>query len=234
MQYFNNSFSTLQCILPYSEPLEYSFNSLSTPKKIKRCWNRAKIENLFTVTKYYSSLSGKPIECLNLQDFSIISVYIQETPIKCMKKVKEICVTGSLASGAWSIAEDELLVNLINSDSKKWGVIAEEINSTFHNRLRIRSGKQCKERWTNHLDPIMKRDKWTPEEDLAALKLFQKHGRKWSKISKLIGNRTDSSIKNRVKSLLNKHKQELDFCSDIQFNLNILIEKMQQNAFTQQ
>ena len=234
MQYFDNSFSTLQYFQAYSEPSEYSFESLSTPKKIKRCWNKAKVENLFTVAKCYCTLSGKPIECLNLQDFSIISVYIQETPIKCMKKVKEICVTGSLASGAWSTAEDELLVKLINSNLKKWGTVAEEINNTFHNRLRIRTGKQCKERWTNHLDPVMKRDKWTSDEDIAALKLFQKHGRKWSKISRLIGNRTDSSIKNRVKSLLNKHKQELDFCSDDQLNVNILIDKMQKNAYTQQ
>ena len=232
MQFFDNSFSTLQHYQAYTEPTGYILDSLPTPKKVKRCWNKAKVENLFTVTKCYCTLSGKPIECLNLQDFSVIATYIQETPLKCMKKVKEICVTGSLASGAWSLAEDELLVKLINSNIKKWGIIAEEINSTFHNRLKIRSGKQCKERWTNHLDPIMKRDKWTPEEDIAALKLFQKYGRKWSKISRLIGNRTDSSIKNRVKSLMNKHKQELDFCSDLQLNVNILIEKIQKSIVT--
>jgi myb proto-oncogene protein len=28
-----------------------------------------------------------------------------------------------------------------------------------------RIGKQCRERWHNHLDPNIKKDKWNPEED---------------------------------------------------------------------
>jgi hypothetical protein len=28
-----------------------------------------------------------------------------------------------------------------------------------------RLGKQCRERWTNHLDPSVRKDGWTAEED---------------------------------------------------------------------
>lgn len=39
----------------------------------------------------------------------------------------------------------------------KWSVVAS--------RLPGRIGKQCRERWFNHLDPSIKKGEWSPEED---------------------------------------------------------------------
>jgi myb proto-oncogene protein len=39
----------------------------------------------------------------------------------------------------------------------KWSQIAESITG--------RSGKQCRERWHNHLRPDVKKGEWTVEED---------------------------------------------------------------------
>ena len=47
-----------------------------------------------------------------------------------------------------------------------------------------RVGKQCRERWHNHLDPGITRDKWTLEEDKQLMNLYLEHGKKWSLIAK--------------------------------------------------
>lgn len=207
-------------------------NSLIFPKPFtfskvqKRVWTKSQVEHLYETVNHYSSISCKPIQSLTLEDFTIISVYFNRSPIKCMKKIREISVTGSLAPGAWSLSEDDYLKHLLSLKLKKWGTIADNLNKEIHNNLKIRSGKQCKERWINHLDPNMKKNKWSPSEDLEALKLYKVLGNKWCEISRVMGNRTDSSIKNRVKSLMNKQKQDLNFHSYSEFVVDFLINKL--------
>jgi myb proto-oncogene protein len=46
---------------------------------------------------------------------------------------------------------------------KKWSVIAQELPG--------RIGKQCRERWHNHLNPDIRRDDWTVEEDRQLLEV---------------------------------------------------------------
>ena len=42
--------------------------------------------------------------------------------------------------------------------AQRWSLIAS--------RLPGRIGKQCRERWTNHLDPHLKKSGWSSEEDV--------------------------------------------------------------------
>lgn len=46
-----------------------------------------------------------------------------------------------------------------------------------------RTGKQIRERYINKLDPNIKRDKWTAEEDSIIIAKFHEVGAKWSEIS---------------------------------------------------
>lgn len=46
------------------------------------------------------------------------------------------------------------------------------------------------------------------EEDLELLKLIKEKGRKWSKIAKVFGNRTEHTIKNRYNQLSTKYVKE--------------------------
>ena len=51
--------------------------------------------------------------------------------------------------GAWTKDEDELVINLVAlHGSEKWVQISQE--------MKTRTGKQCRERWHNHLDPTSK------------------------------------------------------------------------------
>jgi len=50
--------------------------------------------------------------------------------------------------------------------------------------LGTKTGKQIRERFINKLDPKIKREEWTDEEDRKIIMLYSSIGRKWSEISK--------------------------------------------------
>ena len=113
----------------------------------------------------------------------------------------------------WSPSEDEMLLNLVNSATYtnygriQWELIAKELNKQLHLLdPYIRLSKHCRERWVNHLNPEMKKDKWTVQEDLNLFEKYLDHPQKWSKISKVLKGRTDNSIKNRFNKLIKLDK----------------------------
>ncbi len=48
--------------------------------------------------------------------------------------------------------------------AKKWSQIAQQLPG--------RIGKQCRERWHNHLNPAINKDPWSEEEDRYVLSCF--------------------------------------------------------------
>lgn len=67
-----------------------------------------------------------------------------------------------------------------------------------------RTGKQCRERYTNHLDPSMKNTPWSMEESKIVRDLFPKFGTKWSQYMAFLPGRSDNSIKNRYHTISRK------------------------------
>ncbi|KAM3319098.1 transcription factor MYB98 [Capsicum chacoense] len=93
------------------------------------------------------------------------------------------------AKGQWTIEEDRILINLVEKfGDRKWSEIAK--------MLKGRIGKQCRERWNNHLRPDIKKDLWTEEEDSILIEAHAEIGNKWSEIAKRLTGRTENSIKN--------------------------------------
>jgi len=64
-------------------------------------------------------------------------------------------------------------------------------------KMEARTGKQCRERYMNHLSPAVKTDPWTSMEDETILSLYSVLGSQWSKFMDRLPGRSDNAIKNR-------------------------------------
>jgi hypothetical protein len=70
-----------------------------------------------------------------------------------------------------------------------------------------RTGKQCRERYTNHLKPTLKLSEWSPIEDALACRLHDSLGSKWATIVRFLPGRTDNGIKNRFHHIRRRHEK---------------------------
>ena len=70
--------------------------------------------------------------------------------------------------------------------------------------MKGRSSKRIRERYINHLDPDVKKEPWTIEEDILLIFLQLKYKNKWSLIRQFIKGRPDTHIKNRYNSFISK------------------------------
>jgi hypothetical protein len=199
-------------------------------KRYHRTWRRCEVEKLYTLTKDLMKQLNKPIEELALSDVMGISEKLGKTPEQCLGKLSEVQKSGTLRAGVWSTEEDSLLVSLIKAEILRWGQIAGTLNAEIHRSVNVRTGKQCKERWNNHLNPHINRARWEAAEELTLLELYKALGNRWCVILKELPTRTESNIKNKIKSLLNKEKQDLLTLDDPAQILARLIEKKRMQA----
>lgn len=141
----------------------------------------------------------------------VASTVTGRTAMQCSTRWQGALNT-TIHKGKWEAEEDRILNNAVEkwraehppqspsydsddddeerTQSIPWGLIATMLP-------RRRTGIQCQARWSEALDPTVRKGKWTPEEDEMLFNGVNEFGQCWIKVASKVRGRTQRQIRTR-------------------------------------
>ncbi|KAK8962072.1 Myb-related protein MYBAS2 [Platanthera guangdongensis] len=117
-----------------------------------------------------------------------------------------------IRKGPWTEQEDLQLVCFVSLfGERRWDIIAKVSGLSGGGGYYVgvkRSGKSCRLRRFNYLQPGLKHGRMTPQEERLILELHSEWGNRWSRIAGRLPGRTDNEIKNYWRTHMRKKAQE--------------------------
>jgi hypothetical protein len=131
----------------------------------------------------------------------IASNFRGKTAFDCLQRWQTLSSPPVIkGKGSWTVEEDNILRDKRVLYGRKWAKIAAHLPG--------RQGKQCRERYVNHLDPNLKKGEWTDDEEAILIALHEHHGNRWANIAKQLPGRSDNDIKNHWYSTIQRKFQQ--------------------------
>ena len=177
-------------IVQASEPLPKRRNLTATQRHICQ-WSKEEDRKLEEGVKLYG-----------LPNWSLVAKHVKTRNNKMCAQRWRHCLRPEIKvvkKGKWSKEEDERLCQIVSKYDRKtertWDLASEAMGFT-------RNSIQCRERWTNYVDPSLRLGPWTAEEDALLLRLHGEFGNAWKKFTSILTGRSSLHIKRRYTKLI--------------------------------
>lgn len=166
-----------QCLAHYQRSLN--------PSILKRDWTEDEDDKLCAAVAMYGESNWETIAS---------SVLEGRTGTQCSNRWTKSLHPKRKRKGKWIPNEDKhLKVAVMFFGAKNWRSVAKYVPERDH--------VQCRERWSNSLDPTVKMYEWSEEEDRRLEEAYQEYGPSWNKIASCVTKRTDNQCLRRWKIL---------------------------------
>ncbi|KAM6498005.1 hypothetical protein JOM56_005953 [Amanita muscaria] len=128
-------------------------------------------------------------------NWKVIALSVPGRTNKACRKRWLHSLSPTIRKTAWTPDEDRVLVELHEHLGPRWSAIAREIPG--------RTDDACSKRYREALDPSLKKDEWTREEDAKLMEVYDRVGGKWGQVSQEL-QRSGLACRNRWRLLERK------------------------------